>query len=145
MSLPAPRPGLVIRYAFLWSHEAARGHEEGSKDRPCAIVVATRRDEHGDIRVIVAPITHEPPTDPTASIAIPPAVCRSIGLDDDQQWLRLDELNRFSWPGYDLRPLPKHSDRYHYGMLPRDMFEQLRQGILERQKTRKAMKVIPRD
>ena len=65
MSLPVPKPGLVIRYGFLWSREAARGAEEGPKDRPCTIVVATRRDKHDDIRVIVAPVTHEPPTDPT--------------------------------------------------------------------------------
>lgn len=31
MSLPVPRPGLVIRCAFLWSHEAAAGAEEAAK------------------------------------------------------------------------------------------------------------------
>ena len=40
MSLPDPKPGLVIRYSFLWSHERDRGAIEGSKDRPCAIVLA---------------------------------------------------------------------------------------------------------
>ena len=145
MSLPDPRPGLVVRYAFLWSHEAAKGADEGSKDRPCAVVVATRRDQRGDIRVIVAPMTHEPPTDPKASIEIPPSVCRALGLDHDRQWLRLDELNRFSWPGYDLRPLPGGRDRYHYGMLPHDLFERLRRGILDRQRARRHMSVTPRD
>ena len=69
MSLPTPKPGLVIRYSFLWSNEKAKGATEGSKDRPCAIVVATRRDVDGDIDTIVAPITHLPPEDPTASIS----------------------------------------------------------------------------
>ena len=43
MSLPIPRPGLVIRYSFLWSNEKAKRAAEGAKDRPCAIIVATRR------------------------------------------------------------------------------------------------------
>jgi hypothetical protein len=58
MSLPVPKPGLVIRYSFLWSSDHAEGATEGAKDRPCAIVVAARRDLHGDIETIVAPITH---------------------------------------------------------------------------------------
>lgn len=40
MSLPAPRPGLVISYAYLWAREHGRGAEEGLKDRPYAIVAA---------------------------------------------------------------------------------------------------------
>jgi hypothetical protein len=39
VSLPEPHPGLVIRYAYPWKREFDEGHEEGSKDRPCAIVV----------------------------------------------------------------------------------------------------------
>jgi hypothetical protein len=37
MSLVEPKPGLVICYSYLWSHEAAKGREEGVKDRPCVI------------------------------------------------------------------------------------------------------------
>lgn len=29
MSLPVPKPGLVIRYSFLWSREHAQGAMEG--------------------------------------------------------------------------------------------------------------------
>lgn len=54
MGLPIPKPGLVIRYGFLWSSEEAAGATEGAKDRPCAIVVAARRDPNGDIDTIVA-------------------------------------------------------------------------------------------
>lgn len=144
MSLPAPKPGLVIRYSFLWSSEHAEGAEEGAKDRPCAIVVAVRRDPNGDIETIVAPITHRPPRDPAASIPIPPATCRSLGLDDGRHWLRLDELNRFAWPGYDLRAIPGRPGRYDYGMLAPRLFERLRAGILARQKMRVA-RVIRRD
>lgn len=144
MSLPAPKPGLVIRYSFLWSNEKAKGATEGSKDRPCAIVVAARTAENGDVDTIVAPITHSPPEDPTASIEIPAATCKSLGLDSGRHWLRLDELNRFSWPGFDLRPIPGTASQYEYGMLPPGLFEQLREGILARQKAR-AARIIHRN
>jgi hypothetical protein len=144
MSFPVPKPGLVIRYSFLWSSEAAEGATEGAKDRPCAIVVAARRDPNGDIQTIVAPITHRPPDDLTASLKIPPAVCKNLGLDNGPHWLRLDELNGFAWPGYDLRLIPGQPRRYEYGMLPPGLFRQLRDGILARQKAR-ARRVISRD
>ena len=143
MRLPAPRPGLVIRYSFLWSHEAGVGAEEAAKDRPCAIVVTAAPDQNGDIRTIVAPITHTPPDNPADSIEIPPDVCRMLNLDSDRHWLRLDELNRFAWPGYDLRPIPQPPGEYAYGMMPRGLFEALRQGILARQKA-KQLRILPR-
>jgi hypothetical protein len=144
VSFPAPRPGLVIRYAFLWSHERDAGADEAAKDRPCAIVVAARRADDGEIRALVAPITHAPPDDLRDSLEIPPAACRSLGLDKGRHWLRLDELNRFTWPGYDLRPIPGRPGEYAYGMLPQPLFEALRQGILDRQLARRA-KTQPRD
>ena len=144
MTFPSPRPGLVIRYGFLWSHEHDAGAEEAAKDRPCAIVVAARRGEGGDIVVIVAPITHAPPDDASASLVLPRTVGRALGLDDADHWLRLDELNRFAWPGYDLRPIPGRPGEYAYGMLPQPLFEQFRAAILERQRAR-ARRVLGRD
>ncbi len=142
MSIPTPKPGLVIRYSFLWSLEQERGAVEGSKDRPCAIVVAVPQGEAGQVRTIVAPITHSPPDDANASLEIPVNVCRSLGQDCARHWIRFDELNRFTWPGYDLRP--KSDGTYHYGMLPRGLFEELRNGIVKEQKARLAQ-VVPRD
>ncbi|WP_156910168.1 hypothetical protein [Rubritepida flocculans] len=51
-----PAVGDVIRHAYLWSHEHAAGREEGSKDRPAA-VVALVRGEDGRDEVVVFPIT----------------------------------------------------------------------------------------
>jgi hypothetical protein len=144
VTFPAAKPGLVIRYSFLWSHEKDAGADEGSKDRPCAIVVAAPRRENGDITVIVAPVTHAPPADQSDSLEIPTAVCRSLGLDGQRHWLRLDELNRFAWPGYDLRTIPGRPGEYAYGMLPQPLFEQLRTAILDRQKA-KALNIQDRD
>ncbi len=144
MSLPTPRPGLVIRYAFLWSHEARAGQSEAAKVRPCAIVVAARRTPAGSIQTLVAPITHQPPDDPTASIEIPASVARTLGLDGERQWMRIDELNAFGWPGYDLRPLPGQPGRYDYGMLPQALFETLKTAILERHR-RLVLRSLNRD
>ena len=144
MKLPLPRPGLVIRYGFLWSHEAQAGAEESAKDRPCAIVVAAPRQQGTEIGVIVAPITREPPDDPSASLEVPAAVCRQLGLKGDRQWLRFDELNRFTWPGFELRVIPG-KNRVDYGMLPRDLFEKLKSGILQRQQARRSRPPTGRD
>ena len=103
---------------------------EAAKDRPCAVIVAVP----ADLRTIVAPVTHRPPDDPAASIEIPDEVCRALGLDQGRHWLRTDELNRFVWPGYDLRPIPGHADSCAYGMLTPSLFEQLREAILARQR-----------
>lgn len=144
MSLPAPRPGLVIRYNFLWSEEAAHGRTEGVKDRPCAIIVAARTTIDGEVRTIVAPITHQPPTDSKASIEIPPAACRKLGLDEGRHWVRIDELNAFAWPGFDVRRVPGRAKRYDYGMLPPTLFKRVRDAILARQKARKG-RIVSRD
>ncbi len=137
MTFPAPKPGLVIRYSFLWSDEAAAGADEGSKDRPCAIIVAARMVD-GEVRTIVAPITHLEPEDPEASLELPAAVSRMLKLDGERHWLRLDELNRFTWPGYDLRQIPGRGGEYAYGMLPQPIFEALRAKILSRSRAGKS-------
>jgi len=144
VSLPYPRVGLVIRYAFLWSHEVRAGSTEARKDRPAAIVVATRKEASGEVLVVVAPVTHEPPDDPGASIEIPVAIAKALGLDGERQWLRMDELNRFTWPGFDLRPLPGRPGVYDYGMLPAGHYTELKAGILRRQEAL-AMRIIQRD
>lgn len=134
----------MIRYAFLWSHEARAGVTEARKDRPAAIVVATRKEANGEVRVVVAPITHKAPHDPEASIEIPAGLAEALGLDGERHWLRMDELNRFTWPGFDLRPLPGRPGVYDYGMLPAGLYAELKAGILRRQKAL-AVRVIRRE
>lgn len=142
MSIPTPKPGLVIRYSFLWSSEHESGAIEGMKDRPCAIVVAVPQGEGRQVRTVVAPITHAMPEDASTSLEVPADVCRNLGLDGARHWIRFDELNRFTWPGYDLRP--RKDGSYHYGMLPRGLFDDLRNGIIAAQKAHRAQ-VVPRD
>lgn len=133
----------VIRYSFLWSSEAKSGKSEGSKDRPVAIVVASRKTPEGVVRVVVAPITHRPPEDVSASLEIPEAVRIELSLDGERQWIRFDELNSFVWPGFDIRPIPGRN-RIDYGFLPKELYERMREGILMRQAARKA-RALSRD
>lgn len=130
MTLPAPEPGLVIRYAYLWLREHRQGREEGIKDRPCAIILAVADDE-GDTRVTVLPITHRAPDEPAAAIEIPPATKRRLGLDAEQSWIVLSEGNEFIWPGPDLRPQPGGDlSTVAYGFLPPRLFDIVRRRFV---------------
>jgi hypothetical protein len=119
----------VIRYASLWRDEAARGREEGSKDRPCAVVVAVRA--RGDeLIVTVAPITHRPPAAAARAVELPAPTRRRLGLDDERSGIVTDDLNRFVWPGPDLRPVPGRPATFAYGLLPAALYEQVRRAVL---------------
>jgi hypothetical protein len=130
--LPAPVPGLVIRYAYLWHREHLAGREEGEKDRPCAIVVALRAAEDaGETRVLVLPVTHSAPAQPTLAVEIPAPVKKRLRLDADRSWVVLSEWNEFVWPGPDLRRAPGGNESsVAYGMLPPGLFAIIRDRFL---------------
>lgn len=131
MALPTPEPGLVIGYSYLWHHESLQGRVEGTKDRPCAIIVA-HKTVQGDTEILAVPVTHSEPDNPADGIEIPEATRRRLELNDDgRSWVVLSELNRFIWPGSDLRQVQNDPDiRYDYGLLPSGFFEQLKQQLL---------------
>jgi hypothetical protein len=96
--------------------------------------VLTLRDADGDTLVYVAPVTHREP-DPGGGIEIPAAVKRRLGLDAQRSWIVTSELNRFAWPGFDLRPIRRdRPDLFHWGYLPAALFHALRNAIVERQR-----------
>ncbi len=129
MTFPDPQPGLVIRYSYLWWDQARRGQEEGSKDRPCAIVLAALQAD-GTTRVMLVPVTHAPPTDPRNGVEIPMATKRRLGLDDQRSWIVTNELNRFTWPGPDLRPASRDApETFAFGYLPQALFALVREQI----------------
>lgn len=143
MALPTPAPGLVISYAYLWRDQQKAGIAEGRKDRPCAIVV-TVKDQDEDTLVYVAPITHSPPSD-DRGLEIPAAVKRRLGLDAARSWIVTDELNRFIWPGYDLRPIARgRPDVFHWGFLPVEVFADLKAAVLAHQRAGR-LGVVPRE
>jgi PemK-like, MazF-like toxin of type II toxin-antitoxin system len=126
VSFPEPVPGLVIRYSYLWHSEHVRGRDEGSKDRPCVIVLATAA-AGGEKIVVVLPITHTPPDDQQSAIEIPAAIKRRLLLDEAPSWVMLNEANRFAWPGPDLRPAKRgDASSVAIGPLPYRFFEDIR-------------------
>lgn len=141
MPFPAPVAGLVIRYAFLWRDEAARGQEEGTKDRPCAVILVTN-DEDGEALVTVLPITHTPPADERLAVELPPATKRRLGLDDARSWIVVTDANRFIWPGPDLRPArPGDAASVACGLLPTGVFNDMRDKFLAAVRARRAGQV----
>lgn len=129
MPLPRPEPGLVIHYEYLWRHESERGEETGTKHRPCAIVIAVT-GETGETETVVAPITHSEPRPPSEGIEIPTRVKRHLGLDDQQSWVIVTDLNVFTWPGVDIYPVPRSPPgTFDYGFLPPALFEKIRARI----------------
>jgi len=111
MRLGPPRPGDVIRYAYLWADEHASGRSEGRKDRPAVVLALSVVAEAGEPRVLVLAVTHAPPRNPGDAVAFPGALKRSIGLDDRPAWIVTTEGNAFTWPGPDLRPVPRSIPR----------------------------------
>ncbi len=126
MNIPDPVPGLDIRYAYLWSHDAKAGHEEGIKDRPCAILLSAVTKAGAKI-VTVLPVTRRPPTDANLAVEIPAGTKARLGIDDERSWVILTELNQFQWPGPDLRPAPSDpTGNVAYGLLPASLYETIR-------------------
>jgi mRNA-degrading endonuclease toxin of MazEF toxin-antitoxin module len=94
VDLPAPEPGTVIHYAYLWADERQQGREEGTKDRPCVIVIASQRVEDR-IMVTVVPVTRSP-QGPDA-VEIPPKIKARLGLEPGEpSWVVCSEYNKLA-------------------------------------------------
>jgi hypothetical protein len=141
VSFPAPYPGLVIRYSYLWRREHLEGREEGTKDRPCAIVMSVVDDE-GEQEILVLPITHTAPANPADAVEIPAETKNRLGLDFDRSWIVISEANEFLWPGPDLRAIPgRDESTIAYGALPPRFFTHVRERFLERDRREKSIRV----
>ena len=128
-----PEIGLVIRHTYLWWSEARKGREDGSKDRP-SVIVHLRPNAYQELETFVCPITHSPPELPERAMEIPAATRERLRLDDERSWIVTTEVNRFIWPGPDLRQVP--GGGFAYGFLPsamtRDLISQVRRNAEDR-------------
>lgn len=126
--LPAkPEAGLVLRYAFLWRREAEQGRREGAKDRPVVVVVLLAEGEE----LVVAPITTKRPRAGEPAVELPARVRSHLGLDAERSWISVATLNRFVWPGPDLRPIPKRSPKTAvYGYIPQVLLDEVRRLVM---------------
>ncbi|MFC7706237.1 hypothetical protein ACFQXB_18870 [Plastorhodobacter daqingensis] len=136
MAAPEPKPGLVIRYDYLWTHEAAGGQTQG-KDRPTCLVAATDalvRPRY----VVLLPITHTPPSGETVGIKIPLSVKQAIGLDDAPSWVIVSEHNVDEWPNGGLSPVPGKRGEFSYGFIPPGLFSTIKAAFLELARAKKS-------
>jgi hypothetical protein len=120
----SPRPADVIRYSYLWRHEAARGEDAGRKDRPCLVLAAT--PVATGLRVIIAPITSRR-LDPAHTVPLPPRVAAHLGLDAGCGVV-CNDLNRFIWVGPDVRATPNGTP--YYGQVPARLYDEIRRRVL---------------
>jgi hypothetical protein len=98
-----PKVGDILNYIFLFAHEA-KSRDEGVKERPCVVIMADPQQQ----RVLVAPLTTQ--GDRYAdTLPVPDEVCRIVKLRGPTAVV-LNELNIFTWLGYDVRPLHDTND-----------------------------------
>ncbi len=143
MALPRPEPGLVICYSYLWHSEHREGREEGAKNRPCAVVVATKRAGGKTIATVV-PITHTPPKSPDEAVELPSKTKARLALDAARSWVVVSEVNRFVWPSVDLRPISRdRPNQFEYGLLPPSVFDQIRSRLIALAKVQR-LKIVQR-
>ncbi|MFC3443387.1 hypothetical protein ACFOKF_19725 [Sphingobium rhizovicinum] len=81
----------------------------------------------GDLmQVYVAPVTTKPPREAGGFVEMPMAVKRHLGLDDARCWIVAGEVNRFVWPGPDVRPVRGGDGSPYYGKIPGALLEKVR-------------------
>lgn len=129
MPLPEPKPGLVIRYDYLWTHEAAAGRD-GEKERPACLIAASDSSVRPRF-VVILPITHTPPDDETIGVEIPPRVKQALGMDDAPSWVVVSEYNIDEWPNGGLASVPGRPGVFSYGFIPPRLFAQVKEKFLE--------------
>ncbi len=104
------------------------------KDRPSVVVVAHTL-VNDRLQLLVAPVTHSPPMRPDDAIEIPSKVKRHLGLDSERSWIVTSELNRFIWPGPDIRLIQgKDGLSPLYGAIPAQLFAQVKEKLLAKAK-----------
>ena len=127
--------------SYLWLREHRQGREDGTKGRPCAIVLAVQ-DRDAATRVLVVPVTHSPPENPEAALELPSAIMRHLDLDNERSWVVLSESNVFEWPGPDLRRVGERDDSsVAYGFLPPRFFVELRRRFLTLETTARSRRI----
>jgi hypothetical protein len=142
LSLAPPERGSVIRYAYLWADENARGREEGEKDRPALVLSLAVKENDGRTEVLVLAVTHTPSADPDDAVPFPQEIKRRIGLDDAPSWIVTTEANAFLWPGPDIRPVPGRAPTtVVYGRIPDALLRRVARSFLANRNRQRSRRV----
>ncbi len=65
------------------------------------------------------------------AVEIPAKVKESLNLDSEVSWIICTEVNRFVWPGPDIRPIARQGNKtYSYGVLPPRLFSRVTKTIV---------------
>ena len=141
-----PKPGLVVRYDYLWRRENAAGRDTGGKDRPCAIVLAAPAQADGSRKVVLCPITHSPPQAGQSAVEIPPRVAQHLGLDHERSWIKTHETNMLTWERGRLPHgiVPARDGQWVFGQLPDKLTARTVEQVRENSRTREVA-VVNRD
>ena len=98
--------GTLVQYQFLWSREASKGQVEGTKRRPCAIIL--RSPLPSSDRIFLIPVTTKEPDEKIPALEIPELEARRMGLNEPmRRWIILNEINVDEIPSYVLEPNAK--------------------------------------
>lgn len=83
--------------------------------------------------LLVVPVTTQPPQHAADGVEVPARVKKHLGLDADRCWIMVTELNRFLWPGPDIRPIERGEDRTpFYGFVPQTLFDAVLAAVIAR-------------
>ena len=119
--IPLPQRGDIINYAFLFSHERDAGMHEG-KTRPVMVLAVVER------RVTVMALTTKGDAVQAEHVPIPSNVAQAMKLPAGATSLVANQLNRFEWVGYDLRPRAAGQD-HRFGRCPPGFFKSALESI----------------
>lgn len=121
-----PKVGHVLRYVYLFTHEASAGRDEGIKERFVIVAGVTG----ARYRVVAVTTKGE---GRAGIIALPPPVAAAAGLAPDSAVV-VSEYNAFTWPGFDIRPLLDRPG-YIVGRLPPGFTNKIIDELLTRKAT----------
>lgn len=131
--LPTPERGTIISYAYNWFKDYESGIETPDRPHPSLVLALSIIDGTENTKILALAITHSPPYVSDDALEIPDTVKAAAGLDAHQQWVVIGESNVFTWPGPDLRQVPRKDPPTHvYGKIPSSFLLKVAQAFSTR-------------
>ena len=93
-------------------------------------MVLVTQSADGNDQVHFVPMTTNPPAGDQKAVEVPAAIRRQLGLSAERSWIMMTEWNRFSWPGYDIRPVRDRGPSASYGFILSRLFRQVRDALV---------------
>ncbi len=96
-------------------------------------MVISRKAVGENVELIVVPVTTKPPANPSDAFEIPQRIKAHLGLDAARCWIMTTEVNRFTWPGPDVRPMMRNGEPTpFYGFIPGNLFAPVLAAVIAR-------------